>query len=392
MNPFDSESTARRYATSRPFFHPIVLDLLRAHLPTGPKLARALDVACGTGHSTRILTEVASEVIGTDPSPGMLAAAFTADPIRYEPAAAEALPFAAGHFALMTVGLALHWFERDRFLAEAHRVLTPGGLLVIYDHGFAGEMACNPAFAQWHATYLRRYPSPPRDKRPLSPAELHAAGFQLLEDHRFTHPWPFTATELADYLVTQSNVIAATESTGESVEAVHRWIQEEAGPCFLARRESFRFNGSVLVLRRAEPSPATENFPCSGHNLTSGLVFFARMLDKIRLHAAGRLPADYNLGGGLDARMCRFLGVAYAEIAARARIEPDDRAVLEWCFTQGRRPSDDEIALFNAYLSKRGWRDEHSARIVERKAKRGMSRRDDLQTTFDLQDVEEGHK
>ena len=50
------------------------------------------------------------------------------------------------------------------------------------------------------------------------------------------------------------------------------------------------------------------------------LVYFGRMLDKIRLHAAGQLPADYvaNLGDGqffvLDGRCCRFLGVRYADL------------------------------------------------------------------------------
>ena len=49
-------------------------------------------------------------------------------------------------------------------------------------------------------------------------------------------------------------------------------------------------------------------------------VYFGRMLDKIRLHADGRLPADYvaNLGDGFDARCCRFLRVSYADLRARA--------------------------------------------------------------------------
>jgi gluconokinase len=53
------------------------------------------------------------------------------------------------------------------------------------------------------------------------------------------------------------------------------------------------------------------------------LVYFGRMLDKIRLHAAGRLPVPYqaNLGDGqffvLDGRCCRFLGVPYAGLRER---------------------------------------------------------------------------
>lgn len=47
------------------------------------------------------------------------------------------------------------------------------------------------------------------------------------------------------------------------------------------------------------------------------LVYFGRMLDKIRLQAAGKLPVAYaaNLGEAkpifFDARTCLFLGIAY---------------------------------------------------------------------------------
>jgi len=133
-------------------------------------------------------------------------------------------------------------------------------------------------------------------------------------------------------------------------------------------------------------------FPCSGTATVGGIVFFARMLDKIRLHAAGELPADYNLGGGYDSRMCRFLQIDYAAVTAQARTEKDDAVVLEWCFTQGRRPTADEILYFNAYMSKRGWRDDYAEKLAASKAKRGWSDRADLQTSFDLQDAEEGRK
>ena len=133
-------------------------------------------------------------------------------------------------------------------------------------------------------------------------------------------------------------------------------------------------------------------FPCSGYDAVAGLVFFARMLDKIRLHAAGELPEDYNLGGGHDARMCRFLHIDYAAVTAQARAEKDDAVVLEWCFTQGRRPSADDIHYFNIYMTKRGWRDDYAEKLAASKAKRGWSDRADLQTSFDLQDAEEGRE
>jgi hypothetical protein len=51
--------------------------------------------------------------------------------------------------------------------------------------------------------------------------------------------------------------------------------------------------------------------PRSAYDLTGGIVYFARMLHKIRLHGEGALRSDYraNLGSGFDGRCCRFLGV-----------------------------------------------------------------------------------
>ena len=73
----------------------------------------------------------------------MLARAPLEAGVRYVEAQAEDLPFGDGAFGLVTVALALHWFDRSRFLAEARRVLEPSGWLTIYDNGFFGEMKGN---------------------------------------------------------------------------------------------------------------------------------------------------------------------------------------------------------------------------------------------------------
>ena len=130
----------------------------------------------------------------------------------------------------------------------------------------------------------------------------------------------------------------------------------------------------------------------SDRELVGGLVFFGRMLDKIRLHAQGRLPSDYNRGHGLDGRMCRFLHVDYEAIVKKALEDGDDLNVLEWCYENGRHPSDEEIFVFNAFLSKRGWQDDVSEWVKEQKAEMGLSHREDIQTAFDIHDADEGRK
>ena len=102
------------------------------------------------------------------------------------------------------------------------------------------------------------------------------------------------------------------------------------------------------------------------------LVYFGRMLDKIRLNVAGKLPAEYvaNLGDGqfyvLDGRCCRFLGVPYAQIRERTLAGGSDEEILEWVHQRGTRRTDEECHMWNRFIVKLGWRDERSAVIAQR--------------------------
>ena len=124
----------------------------------------------------------------------------------------------------------------------------------------------------------------------------------------------------------------------------------------------------------------------SPHETVGGIVHFGRMLDKIRLHREGKLPDDYlkSLGLGFDGRCCTLLGVKYEDVIARVKLGGEDEDVLEWCFTDGHKPSEEEIEIFNSFLRKRGWRDDASSRLVERKKEAGLSDRDEIQTFFDF--------
>ena len=87
--------------------------------------------------------------------------------------------------------------------------------------------------------------------------------------------------------------------------------------------------------------------PCSDYLETKGLIYFARMLDKIRLDAQGRLSPGYFLGVEdstfFDARCTRFLGVDYDQLVARTLEGGSDEEILDWCFEHGRKPSEEEI-------------------------------------------------
>lgn len=131
----------------------------------------------------------------------------------------------------------------------------------------------------------------------------------------------------------------------------------------------------------------------SDYDQVGGIVFFGRMLDKIRLKAAGTLPAEFYTGTAnrthFDARCCTFLQVDYAALTARVLQGGTDEQILEWCYQQGRRPTADEIEIWNGFMTKRGWRDGGSAELVEAKRTAGLGAREDIQTWFDLHLAEE---
>ncbi len=132
------------------------------------------------------------------------------------------------------------------------------------------------------------------------------------------------------------------------------------------------------------------------------LVYFGRMLDKIRLHARGALPADYleNLGDAkptvFDGRICRFLRVPFAEIQAQvlSRPDADDAAILAWTEARaaalGHPPrTDEECEIFCAFLMKRGWRDAGAPILAQRAAEPAVAGRP-IATMFDYLDFDEG--
>lgn len=123
-----------------------------------------------------------------------------------------------------------------------------------------------------------------------------------------------------------------------------------------------------------------------------GIVYFGRMIDKIRVHAVNRLPAVYqpNLGKGFDANCLTFLRVDYASLVDRVTAERADDEILQWCFEHGRKPDADEIAVWNEFMRKRGWNDEVTEFLVRRKKEIGMAGRSEIETMFQFIDVDEG--
>lgn len=132
----------------------------------------------------------------------------------------------------------------------------------------------------------------------------------------------------------------------------------------------------------------------SPYEKVGGLVYFGRMVDKIRLHQAGKLPEDYwaNLGAGFDGRACSFLGIDYTALVERVKQGGSDEEILNWAFSQGGQPSQDQIFIWNEFMRKFGWNDEMSPRLTMRLKEGGFENRTDIQTFFDYIDLDEARR
>ena len=143
------------------------------------------------------------------------------------------------------------------------------------------------------------------------------------------------------------------------------------------------------------PLPVVTMF-ISPYEKVGGLVWFPRMLRKIRLHAAGQLPTEYQpyLGRGFDRRCLQFLRIEYDDLVERVLAGGSDEEVLEWALARGHRPSETEILVWNEYMIKRGWRDTNApaSDLQDYKEEYGLGHRDDILTYFDFYEVDEGRR
>ncbi|MEU9456255.1 methyltransferase domain-containing protein [Streptomyces sp. NPDC048277] len=92
-----------------------------------------VDVGCGAGRAVAELAGRGVRAVGVDPSPWMLAAARKRWPqAEFSEAGAEDLPFADGSVAGYRADKVFHVLEEPgRAVAEARRVLCPGGRIVL---------------------------------------------------------------------------------------------------------------------------------------------------------------------------------------------------------------------------------------------------------------------
>lgn len=117
------------YSRHRPTYPPALFEWLAGLCR---RTEHAWDCATGNGQAALNLASHFRQVTATDASEQQIAAAPEHDRIVFRTAPAEDSGLKDATVDLITVGQALHWFERDQFFREARRVTLPGAVLAAW--------------------------------------------------------------------------------------------------------------------------------------------------------------------------------------------------------------------------------------------------------------------
>lgn len=152
-------SQASVYAKYRPTYPP---ELYQWLADMAPGHDAAWDCATGNGQVAVALAEYFKDVQATDASAAQIANQKPHKRVSYSIALAEDSGFPEESFDLVTVGNAVHWFDRPRFFAEANRVLKPEGIISLWRYGFfyTGDQAIDAQIYKLGEVILKDYWSP----------------------------------------------------------------------------------------------------------------------------------------------------------------------------------------------------------------------------------------
>jgi ubiquinone/menaquinone biosynthesis C-methylase UbiE len=194
----------------------------------------ALDIGCGAGASTMALAEmgVSLRLLGIDPSPAMIRSATNhVSGVPFMVGVAEALPIDSKMVDVITAAGSLNYADSNRFFAEAHRVLSADGLLIVYDFG-TGRWATECSdLDRWYSRMLRRWPTPSEGVQEVDRTTFESAPMHLVAYESFVASINFDLTSYIDYVMTESNIAAAVDS-GTQTGEIRAWCEEGLSPLF----------------------------------------------------------------------------------------------------------------------------------------------------------------
>src|SRR5271165_1403476 len=155
----------------------------------------------------------------------------------------------------------------------------------------------------------------------------------------------------------------------------------------------------IIVRRKIDRTPTSLNhgvmseiiYPRSPRENMCGWVYLPRFVDKIRLHLAGKLHADYqeNFTKGFDGLWLKSAGVSAEQIIEVVRNSITDGQVADWVAKNVKKTDAEKTAFRDVLLNRGTEGGEITARLNMRKEQSGFAHRDDIKTFVDYIDADE---
>ena len=133
-------------------------------------------------------------------------------------------------------------------------------------------------------------------------------------------------------------------------------------------------------------------YPRSPRETMGGWMHLPRYLDKIRLHLAGKLHADYqpNFGKGFDGAWLKAAGLTHEQFVDVVKNTITDGQVADWVLKNVKKSDADKNAHANGMLNYPKADDaEGQARLKMRKEQAGITHRTEIQCFVDFIDADE---
>lgn len=253
---YDSERLARCYAHTRPPVHPAICARLFAALPEGGRPVRsAWDLGCGAGASTAALLGRCDQAVGIDPSLPMLRQARDRVPAAaFAQASAVALPARTATVDLVTAAGSLNYTDVDASLAEAARVLAPGGHLAVYDFSTGRVLPADAGSEVRFQRFKQRFPSSPGYALDLARLPFDRHGLALTLHETFVVEVGMTEREYIDYMLGETNVEAVIAAGLDEARARQACVDIFGALFEGGSRRAVGFAAELALATRESPS------------------------------------------------------------------------------------------------------------------------------------------
>ena len=211
MNSFEDHFSkqANGYAQYRPKY-PEELYVYLASISSNHQLA--WDCGTGNGQAAQELVKHFKHVIATDASSEQIAQAVAHERIDYRVERVEEVSLEPQSVDLITVAIAVHWFDLETFYQVVRRVGSPDGIIAVWTYHLPViDPLIDQLLKHYYSNVLAGY-WPER--------------FHFLEDRYRTLPFPFEELNLPEFVMQADWDLSQLAGFLDSWSATQRYMKE----------------------------------------------------------------------------------------------------------------------------------------------------------------------